>query len=479
MSLTSKTVTELSSMLANKEISSVELTEAYLVNIEADQNHAQPTNSYITVTPELALEGARLADQRIHNNNHTKLTGIPLGVKDLINVAGVPTTCASKILTGYTASYDATVITKLIRNEGMPHLGKLNLDEFAMGSSNETSYYGPVLNPINREYCPGGSSGGSAAAVVADLAPIALGSDTGGSIRQPAAFCGCVGFKPTYGRVSRYGMAAFASSLDQIGPIAKCVEDAAMLYSALSGYDSMDNTTVNKDIIHMSKTNNIKGLRIGLPKEFFTDDLDNSIKIKVMDTVKLLENEGAIISEVSIPNIEHSPAVYYIIAPAEASANLERYDGIRYGNRVTSDTLSETYIKSRTEGFGSEVKRRLMLGTFILSSESYDDFFVKAQQLRHMFIDEFNNIFKKVDIILSPTTPTTAFKLNEKNNDPVSMYLNDIFTIPSNLIGSPAISIPVGFSPQNNMPVGLQLVGQRFEDDKILNYAYTIEQMLK
>ncbi|MGL4389080.1 MAG: Asp-tRNA(Asn)/Glu-tRNA(Gln) amidotransferase subunit GatA [Brevinema sp.] len=479
MSLTSKTVTELSQMLSSKEISSIELTKAYLSNIEEDNKNALPTNAYITVTPELALAGARSADERIQKNTHTKLTGIPLGVKDLINVKGIRTTCASKIMGDYIAPYDATVITKLIHDEGMTHLGKLNLDEFAMGSSNETSYYGVVRNPLNREYCPGGSSGGSSAAIAGKLAPITLGTDTGGSIRQPAAFCGCVGFKPTYGRVSRYGAVAFASSLDQIGPIAQSVEDAALLYNALSGHDKKDSTTLNTKVkpVTLSKKN-LKGLRIGVPKEFFVNELDNEIKEKVIQVTKDLEKEGAILSEVSLPNIKHAPAIYYIIAPAEASANLERFDGIRFGYRAPSELLSETYIKSRTEGFGTEVKRRLILGTFILSSESYNDFFVKAQQLRHMMIDEFDEVYKNVDIVLGPTTPTTAFKLNKKYNDPVAMYLNDIFTIPANLIGSPSISLPVGLSSEN-MPIGLQLMGRRFEDEQILNYAYSIEQLYK
>ncbi|MGL4394672.1 MAG: Asp-tRNA(Asn)/Glu-tRNA(Gln) amidotransferase subunit GatA [Brevinema sp.] len=478
MSLTSKTVSELSKMLASKEVSSVELTEAYLSNIADDQAHSLPTNAYITVTPELAIEGAKAADERIQNNTHTALTGIPLGVKDLINVKDVRTTCASKILGDFVAPYDATVVDKLIRQEGMPHLGKLNLDEFAMGSSNETSFYGAVRNPINKEYCPGGSSGGSSAAIAGKLAPITLGTDTGGSIRQPAAFCGCVGFKPTYGRVSRFGAIAFASSLDQIGPIAQSVEDAAMLYQALAGHDPKDSTSL-KDIIQPVKLQkNLKGLRIGIPKEFFVEDLDKEIKEKIMQVAKDLEKEGAILSDVSMPNIKHAPAIYYIIAPAEASANLERFDGIRYGYRANADLLSETYIKSRTEGFGTEVKRRLILGTFILSSDSYDEFFVKAQQLRHMMIDEFDSVYQNVDIVLGPTTPTTAFKLNEKNNDPVAMYLNDIFTIPANLIGSPSISIPVG-NASNGLPIGLQLMGRRLEDAELLNYAYSIEQLYK
>lgn len=478
MSLTTKTISQLSKMLANKECSSVEITSEYLTAITHDINNPQSINAYITVTSEEALNGAKQADERIATHTHTSLTGIPLGVKDIINVKGIPMTCASKILTGYIAPYDATVITKLIRNEGMPLLGKLNLDEFAMGSSNETSYYGSVLNPLNKAYSPGGSSGGSAAAIAGNLAPITLGTDTGGSIRQPAAFCGCVGFKPTYGRVSRYGATAFASSLDQIGPIAKCVEDAMMLYTAMSGFDPHDTTTVQKNISPITLNKNIKGLKIGLPKEFFINSLNEEIKIQIMNIVKLLEKEGAIISEVSIPDIKHAPAVYYILAPAEASTNLERFDGIRYGARVTGHTLSETYLKSRTEGFGSEVKRRIMLGTFILSSDFYDTFFIKAQKVRGLLIEEYHKAFNQVDLLLGPTTPTTAFKIGEKIDDPMSMYLNDIFTISANLVGSPSISIPIGVSQQNNMPIGLQLTSQLFEEECLLNCAYAIESLL-
>ena len=476
MSFITKKIHELSTMLSSKAISSVELTEAYLDNIKQDDTHATPINAYITVTPELALEGAKQADARIQNNTHTPLTGIPLGVKDLINVKDIPMTCASKILTGYVSSYDATVIQKLIRNEGMPHLGKLNLDEFAMGSSNETSYYGIVRNPHNRDFSPGGSSGGSAAAIAANLAPITLGTDTGGSIRQPAAFCGCVGFKPTYGRVSRYGATAFASSLDQIGPIAKCVTDASMIYQAMAGYDPKDSTTSSKTVETITNSQDIKGLKIGLPKEFFVDTLDNEIKEQILNTAKELEKQGAILSEVSIPFMKHAPAIYYIIAPAEASANLERFDGIRYGNREAADVLSETYIKSRTEGFGPEVKRRIMLGTFILSSESYDSYFKKAQQVRSVLIEEYNKVFDSVDLLLGPTTPTPAFKINEKINDPVSMYLNDIFTISANLVGVPAISIPIGIS-QSQLPIGLQLTARCFDETTLFKGAHAVETL--
>ena len=476
MSLITKKIHELSTMLSSKVISSIELTEAYLDNIKQDDTHATPINAYITVTSELALEGAKQADIRIQNNTHTPLTGIPLGVKDLINVKDIPMTCASKILTGYISSYDATVIQKLIRNEGMPHLGKLNLDEFAMGSSNETSYYGIVRNPHNRDFSPGGSSGGSAAAIAGNLAPITLGTDTGGSIRQPAAFCGCVGFKPTYGRVSRYGATAFASSLDQIGPIAKCVTDASMIYQAMAGYDPKDSTTSNNLVEAITNSKDIKGLKIGLPKEFFVDTLDNEVKEQVLKIAKELEKQGAILSEVSIPFMKHAPAIYYIIAPAEASANLERFDGIRYGNRELADTLSETYIKSRTEGFGPEVKRRIMLGTFILSSESYESYFKKAQQVRSVLIEEYNSVFNNVDLLLGPTTPTPAFKINEKINDPVSMYLNDIFTISANLVGTPAISIPIGMS-QSQLPIGLQLTARCFDETTLFKGAHAVESL--
>ncbi|MGL4676107.1 MAG: Asp-tRNA(Asn)/Glu-tRNA(Gln) amidotransferase subunit GatA [Brevinema sp.] len=475
MSLTSTNICELSSMLAAKKVSSVEITKAYLENIHKDQEHPQSINAYITVTSDLALESAKQADQLIQQNIHTHLTGIPIGIKDLINVKDVPMTCASKILTGYISSYDATVIQRLLRRNHMPLLGKLNLDEFAMGSSNETSYYGLVRNPHDRERSPGGSSGGSAAAIAGQLAPITLGTDTGGSIRQPAALCGCVGFKPTYGRISRYGATAFASSLDQIGPIAKCVTDAAMIYEAMAGYDPMDSTSSQNPIDTINLSQDIKGIKIGLPKEFFTNDLDDHIKERILNTAKDLEKQGAILSEVSIPDMKHAPAIYYIIAPAEASANLERFDGIRYGQREQADILSETYIQSRSNGFGAEVKRRIMLGTFILSSESYDSFFIKAQQVRAMLIEEYKKVFDSVDLLLGPTTPTTAFKLNEKINDPVAMYLNDIFTISANLVGSPAISVPVG--THNNLPIGLQLTARCFDESTLFRGAKAVEQL--
>lgn len=478
MSLISKHIHELSEMLSKKEVSSQEVTQEYLNNIQEDQQHAQPLNAYITVTPELAISQAQAADKIIQQGQHTPLSGIPIAIKDLINVKNLPMTCASKILTGYISSYDATVTKKLLHDNHMPLLGKLNLDEFAMGSSNETSYYGAVRNPHDRDRSPGGSSGGSSAAIAGQLAPITLGTDTGGSIRQPAAFCGCVGFKPSYGRVSRYGATAFASSLDQIGPISRCVTDAAMIYEAMAGYDLNDSTTSQNPVKKLSLSQDIKGLKIGLPKEFFTDSLDEHIKERIINTAKELEKQGAILKEVSIPDMKHAPAIYYIIAPAEASTNLERFDGIRYGNRQQADILSETYIQTRSEGFGAEVKRRIMLGTFILSAESYDSFYVKAQQVRSLLIEEYNKAFNSVDLLLGPTTPTTAFKINEKINDPISMYLNDIFTISANLVGSPAISVPVGLS-NDNLPIGLQLTARCFDEENLFNGALAVERLFQ
>ncbi len=475
MSLLSKNIHELSDMLSKKEVSSLEITEAYLDNIAKDEQHPQKLNAYITTTPEMAIEGAKTADSIIQKGTHTPLTGVPIGIKDLINVKDLPMTCGSNIMTGYIASYDATVIQRLVRDNNMPHLGKLNLDEFAMGSSNETSFYGVVRNPHDRDRSPGGSSGGSAAAIAGQLAPVTLGTDTGGSIRQPAALCGCVGFKPTYGRVSRYGATAFASSLDQIGPIAKCVTDAAMIYEAMAGYDTHDSTTSQKPIEKISLSRDVKGLKIGLPKEFFVDSLDSGIKERILNSAKELEKQGAILSEVSISFMQHAPAIYYIIAPAEASANLERFDGIRYGNRAAADILSETYFKSRSDGFGAEVKRRIMLGTFILSAESYDSFFLKAQQVRSILIDEYNKAFDSVDLLLGPTTPTTAFKIAEKVDDPVAMYLNDIFTISANLVGSPAMSVPVGMI--DNLPVGLQLTARCFDEANLFRGALAVESL--
>lgn len=475
MELTRLSVKNLSDLLKKKEISSVELTKTYLQAIEDDNQQPLPLNAYISVSHDEALHCAELADHRIKHNDYTPLTGIPIGIKDLINVKNQPTTCASKILTGFIAADDATVVERLVRKEGMPPLGKLNLDEFAMGSSNETSFYGPVRNPYDRERTPGGSSGGSSAAVAGGLAPVSLGTDTGGSIRQPAAFCGCVGLKGTYGRVSRYGATAFASSLDQIGPIARTVEDAALLFSAMAGHDPKDSTSLPMPAPKIELNQNIKGLKIGLPKEFFDAEFDAEIRNRITDVIALLEKEGAVISEISIPDIKYAPSIYYILAPAEASANLERFDGIRYGNRVEGETLAETYVKSRTEGFGTEVKRRIMLGTFILSSESYDDFFVKAQKVRARLQAGYQEALASIDVLIGPTTPTTAFKLGEKIDDPISMYLSDIFTLSANLVGAPAISIPVGLS-ENRLPIGLQIMAKQLDEQNLFTCAYSVEQ---
>lgn len=474
MSLIEKSVSQLSHMLQHKEVSALEIAKTYLGAIEADKKHPQPLNAYITVDEPLTLKQAQEADAALQKGGAPLLTGVPLGVKDILNVKGMPTTCASKILTGFIAQDDATVITRLVRNNGMVPLGKINMDEFAMGSSNETSYYGLVRNPLDRSRTPGGSSGGSAAAVAGNLAPIALGTDTGGSIRLPSAFCGLVGLKPTYGRVSRYGAVAFASSLDQIGPMAKTVEDAAMIFTAMAGHDPKDSTTLPQPAPQITLNKSVKGLKVALLKEFFQSDFDPEIRARIDQAVGLLKKEGAVITEVSIPDIQYTPAVYYIIAPAEASANLERFDGIRYGSRIEGDTLIDTYIKSRTEGFGTEVKRRIMLGTFILSSESYEDYFVKAQKVRSRLLSSFNQAFAQADVILGPVSPTPPFKLGEKSADPLAMYLTDIFTIGANLIGNPAIAVPLGLNKEG-LPMGLQLIGRQLDEQTLLSAAYAVE----
>ncbi|MGL5721564.1 MAG: Asp-tRNA(Asn)/Glu-tRNA(Gln) amidotransferase subunit GatA, partial [Brevinema sp.] len=430
---------------------------------------------YTSVNEEITLASAKEADKRLQSGDTTPLTGVPLGIKDIINIKGMPTTCASKMLQGFVAQDDATVIERLVRQSGMVPLGKLNMDEFAMGSSNETSFYGAVRNPFDRSRTPGGSSGGSAAAVAGKLAPASLGTDTGGSIRLPSAFCGIVGLKPTYGRVSRYGSVAFGSSLDQIGPMTQTVEDNALLFSVMAGVDPRDSSTIPEPAPKINLNPSMKGRKVGLLKEFFEADFDPEIRARLEKTVDLLKKEGAEIVEVSVPDIQYSPAVYYIVAPAEASANLARFDGIRYGNRVEGETLIDTYIKSRTEGFGTEVKRRIMLGTFILSSESYEDYFVKAQQVRTRLTQGFEQVFQNVDVILGPTSPAAPFKLGEKVSDPIAMYLTDIFTISSNLTGNPAICVPAGLDSKG-LPIGVQLIGRSYQENDLFNAAYAVEQ---
>lgn len=468
-----KTIAELSNSLHNKEISSVELTRLFLDRIAS---HDDTLNSFITVTEEQALAQAKAADECLLKGEATPLTGIPFAQKDIFCTKGIKTTCGSYMLDNFIAPYDATVIEKS-NAAGLVMLGKTNMDEFAMGSSNETSYYGPVKNPWQLECTPGGSSGGSAAAVAARLAPGATGTDTGGSIRQPAALCGITGIKPTYGRVSRFGMIAFASSLDQAGVFAQSAEDAGLLLNALAGHDPKDSTSIEHAVPdHTAKLNDsINGMTIGLPKEYFTGGLESGVEATIQESIKVFEKLGAKFKEISLPHTDLATSAYYVIAPAECSSNLARFDGVRYGHRCDNPTnLNDLYKRSRSEGFGEEVKRRILVGTYALSSGYYDAFYLKAQKIRRLMRDDFFNAFKEVDLILTPTAPTPAFKLGEKMNDPVAMYLNDIFTIAVNLAGLPGISIPAGMS--QNLPVGLQLIGGHFEEAKLLNAAHQFQQ---
>jgi aspartyl-tRNA(Asn)/glutamyl-tRNA(Gln) amidotransferase subunit A len=463
-----KTIAELSKSLDKGEFSSVELTKACLQHIqEKDKN----MNSFITLTPEYALQAAEKADIARKNQKAGPLTGIPIAHKDIFCTKGIKTSCASKMLDNFISPYDATVVSNL-NNAGMVMVGKTNMDEFAMGSSNENSYYGPVKNPWHLDYVPGGSSGGSSAAVAAGFVPAATGTDTGGSIRQPAALCGITGMKPTYGRVSRYGMVAFASSLDQAGPMARSAEDCALLLEAMSGMDKMDSTSVDKAVPNYVGLINqsIKGLRVGLPKEFFMEGLDPLVQTVVETAVKELEKAGASIHSISLPNTALSLPTYYVIAPAECSSNLSRFDGVRYGHRCKDPkNLDDLYRRSRGEGFGAEVQRRILIGTYVLSAGYYDAYYIQAQKVRRLISQEFTEAFKNVDVILGPTTPNTAFKIGEKT-DPVSMYLCDIYTISVNMAGLPALSMPGGFV--NNLPVGIQLIGNYFEEGKLLNVAH-------
>ena len=468
------TLTELSALLHNRQISSVELTEHLLRRCE---KYNASLNCYITLTAEMALAQARYADAALRQGAAGPLTGIPIAHKDIFCTDGIRTSCGSRMLDNFIAPYDATVVARL-QQAGMVLLGKTNMDEYAMGSSNENSYYGPVRNPWDQQRVPGGSSGGSAAAVAARLTPIATGTDTGGSIRQPAAMCGITGLKPTYGRVSRYGMIAFASSLDQGGPLARTAADAAMLFTAMAGFDQRDSTSADQaeEDFSAALTNNISNLRIGLPKEYFDTDLAADIKEIITNAVRQLEQAGSKVSEISLPNTHLSVPVYYVIAPAECSSNLARYDGVRFGHRCEQPRdLGDLYCRSRSEGFGREVKRRIMIGTYVLSTGYYDAYYLKAQRLRRLIRDDFQRTFEKVDVIIGPTSPTTAFKLGEKLDDPVSMYLNDIYTVPINLAGLPAISVPVGFV--NGLPVGMQITGNYFSESRLLNIAHQYQQI--
>jgi len=463
------TLAELSSALESKQISSEELTRLY---IDRSKQFNDALNCFITINEDEALAQAKQADKQRAENKHSSLTGIPVAQKDIFCTNGIKTSCGSKMLDNFIAPYDATVIEKM-NAAGFVNLGKTNMDEFAMGSSNETSFYGPVKNPWNTEHVPGGSSGGSASAVAARLCPAATGTDTGGSIRQPASLCGITGLKPTYGRVSRYGMIAFASSLDQGGPMTHTAEDAALMMNVIAGFDERDSTSAEQAVDDYTEKLNdsIEGLKIGLPKEYFGEGLDGSIAKIIEEGVKELEKLGATCKEVELPNTELSIPAYYVVAPAECSSNLSRFDGVRFGYRCEDPTdLSDLYSRSRGEGFGEEVKRRIMIGTYVLSAGYYDAYYLKAQQIRHLIRDDFQNAFKEVDVIAGPTATGTAFKLNEMINDPISMYLSDIYTVSVNLAGLPAISVPAGFV--NQLPVGMQLIGNYFEESRLLNIAH-------
>jgi len=459
--------------LAAGRYSSVEITQEYLDLIE---KHNPALNCFISVTPEIALEQARAADARIASGDAGPLTGIPLAHKDLFCTDGVRTSCASAMLDNFIAPYDATVVERL-RDAGTVMLGKTNMDEFAMGSSNENSHYGNVANPWDRTRVPGGSSGGSAAAVAAGLTPAATGTDTGGSIRQPAALCGVTGIKPTYGRVSRYGMIAFASSLDQGGPFARSAADCALLLQSMAGFDPRDSTSTEQAVPDFSAgfDNALAGRRIGLPSEYFADGLDPRIGSIIDDAIVELRKLGAEVVDVSLPNTGLAIPVYYVIAMAECSSNLSRFDGVRFGHRCASPVdLEDLYKRSRTEGFGAEVRRRIMIGTYALSAGYYDAYYLKAQQLRRMIKEDFHRAFEQVDFILGPTTPEVAFEIGAKTDDPVSMYLQDIYTISLNLAGLPGMSLPAGFV--DGLPVGLQLIGNYFDEAGLLGAAQAYQQ---
>lgn len=471
--LTSLTLHEAKTGLKNKQFSATELTQAYLNRIDALD---QKIGSYLTLCPETALKQAQEADEHIQNGTAKALTGLPLAPKDIYLTKGLRTTCASKILENFIPEYNATVIQNCL-DAGAVILGKTNLDEFAMGSSTENSALGVTKNPWDLTRTPGGSSGGSAACVASDLCVASLGTDTGGSIRQPAAFCSIVGLKPTYGRVSRYGTIAFASSLDQMGPMTKDVRDSALLMNVMAGHDPHDSTSLNYPVPDYTQALNqsVKGLKIGVPKEFFQDGVHDDVKNAVMKALQTYKDLGCEIVDVSLPNTPYAVATYYIIAPAEASSNLARYDGVRFGRRESGSTLIDMYNNTRGTGFGKEVKRRIMIGTYVLSSGYYDAYYIKAQKARTIIRNDFLEAFKKVDVILGPVTPTTAFKMGEKAGDPLQMYLNDILTISLNLAGLPGMSLPCGFD-QNGLPIGLQLLGKAFDESTLLKVAHAFEQ---
>ncbi len=467
------TITQAQRMLRSRELSAAELTRACLERIRAVE---PKLNAFITVCEAEALTQAEAADRRLAGDDAPPLCGIPLGIKDIYATKGVRTTCASRILENFVPTYDATVIARL-RAEGAVFVGKANLDEFAMGSSTENSAFGPTLNPYDLDRVAGGSSGGSAAAVAADECLGSLGTDTGGSIREPAAFCGVVGIKPTYSRVSRFGVIAYASSLDQVGPFAKTVRDAAILLRSLAGGDPADSTCSTRPVpdYEQALTGDVKGLRVGVPREFFVEGMQPEVEDAVRAALKHYESMGAGIVEVSLPHTGYAVAAYYLIATAEASANLERYDGIRFGVRVDTDNLLDLYRKTRARGFGAEVKRRIMLGTFALSTGYYDAYYLKAQKVRTLIKRDFEAAFERCDLIITPTAPTTAFKVGEKMADPLQMYLSDIFTISVNLAGLPGMAMPCGYDRQG-MPIGLQLIGPAFGEETVLRAGDAYER---
>ncbi|MED2009039.1 Asp-tRNA(Asn)/Glu-tRNA(Gln) amidotransferase subunit GatA [Brevibacillus borstelensis] len=476
MSLFDKRLSEIHSALRSKELSVAELVQASIASIKERDGEIK---SVLHVDEEGALSQAKALDERLAGSGEEMglLYGLPVGLKDNIVTRGLRTTCASKFLSNYDPIYDATVSKKLKDADALI-VAKLNMDEFAMGGSNENSGFYPTKNPWNTEYVPGGSSGGSAAAMASRHFFFTLGSDTGGSIRQPAAFCGVVGLKPTYGRVSRFGLVAFASSLDQIGPITKNVEDSAYVLQAIAGHDEYDSTSAKVDVPDYlsALTGDVKGLRIGVPKELIGEGIDSEVRDAVLAALKQLESMGATWSEVSMPHTEYAVPAYYLLSSSEASSNLARFDGVRYGVRAdNAENLIEMYKESRSQGFGPEVKRRIMLGTYALSSGYYDAYYKKAQQVRTLIIQDFNDVFAHYDVILHPTTPTTAFKIGQNVDDPVKMYLEDICTVPVNLAGLPAISVPCGFA-QNGMPIGMQIVGKAFDESTVLRVAHAYEQ---
>lgn len=478
MNITELTVHELKEKLEKKELTSYEITKAYIEKIEEKEKDVQ---AFVTTLEKDALEKAEEIDKKIASGEIVeKLAGIPIGIKDNICTKGVKTTCSSKMLENFVAPYDATVMEK-INSENLINLGKLNMDEFAMGGSTEHSYFHVTRNPWNLNKVPGGSSGGSAAAVAAGMVPWALGTDTGGSIREPASFCGVVGLKPTYGLVSRYGVVAFASSLDQVGPITKDVTDSAMLLNIITGKDKMDSTSVERPKVDYTKAlkNDVKGLKIAVPKELFAEGINEEVKESLEKAIETYKKLGAEISEVSLNIAEYALASYYIIACAEASSNLGRFDGVRYGHRAKEfNNLKELYRNSRTEGFGPEVKRRIILGTYVLSSGYYDAYYKKAQQVRTLVMNKFKSVFDNYDVILTPTSPTVAFDIGSKINDPLAMYLADICTVSVNIAGLPGIAIPCGVDKEG-MPIGMQLIGNRFTEETLLNAAYTFEQKVQ